>query len=129
MPEINELVEQPFEVAVEGGRLAGFRSGEGPPALVLHGGPGMSDYTEGLAEELRGLFEVIRYTQRGNLPSITEGPFSVEQHMDDAIAVLDGLAIEHAWLVGHSWGGHLALHLLVAHSDRLLGAVVVDPLG
>ena len=27
------------------------------------------------------------------------------------------------------WGGHLALHLLVAHPERLLGVVAVDPLG
>jgi pimeloyl-ACP methyl ester carboxylesterase len=32
-------------------------------------------------------------------------------------------------VVGHSWGGHLALHLLLAHPDRLLGVVAVDPLG
>ncbi|MDX6593098.1 MAG: hypothetical protein QOJ13_2294 [Gaiellales bacterium] len=129
MSEVTGIMEEPFEVAIEGGRLAGFRSGEGPPALVLHGGPGMSDYTEGLADELRELFEVIRYTQRGNPPSITEGPFTVEQHMHDAISVLDGLSIDRGWLVGHSWGGHLALHMLLAHADRLLGAVIVDPLG
>jgi pimeloyl-ACP methyl ester carboxylesterase len=129
MSDVTGVIEEPFEVAVEGGRLAGFRSGEGPPALVLHGGPGMSDYTEGLADELHGLFEVIRFTQRGNPPSITDGPFTVEQHMDDAISVLDGLGIDRVWLVGHSWGGHLALHMLPAHADRLLGAVIVDPLG
>lgn len=31
--------------------------------------------------------------------------------------------------IGHSWGGHLALHLLVSHPERLLGVVCVDPLG
>jgi pimeloyl-ACP methyl ester carboxylesterase len=30
---------------------------------------------------------------------------------------------------GHSWGGHLALHLAVAHPDRLLGIVCVGTLG
>jgi pimeloyl-ACP methyl ester carboxylesterase len=129
MPEVTGVIEEPFEVAIDGGRLAGFRSGEGPAALVLHGGPGLSDYTEGLAEELGGLFDVIRYTQRGNPPSVTDGPFTIEQHMDDAISVLDGLGIDRAWLLGHSWGGHLALHMLIAHPNRLLGAVVIDALG
>jgi proline iminopeptidase len=49
--------------------------------------------------------------------------------MADALAVLDAFGVGRAWAVGHSWGGHLALHLLVAHPDRLLGVVAVDPLG
>jgi pimeloyl-ACP methyl ester carboxylesterase len=43
--------------------------------------------------------------------------------------VLDAFDLEQAWVLGHSWGGHLALHLLVAHPERLLGVVAVDPLG
>ena len=49
--------------------------------------------------------------------------------MDDALAVLDARDVERAWAIGHSWGGHLALHLLVAHPERLLGVIAVDPLG
>jgi pimeloyl-ACP methyl ester carboxylesterase len=36
-----------FEVPAGDGVLAGHRGGEGPPALVLHGGPAVADYTEG----------------------------------------------------------------------------------
>ena len=49
--------------------------------------------------------------------------------MADALAVLDAFGLERAWAIGHSWGGHLALHLLVAHPDRLLGVLCIDPLG
>jgi len=49
--------------------------------------------------------------------------------MDDALAVLDASAIDRAWAIGHSWGGHLALHLLVAYPQRLLGVLCIDPLG
>ena len=121
--------EQPFQVAVEGAVLSGHRGGSGPPALLLHGGPAFPDYTEGLAAELDGLLTTIRYTQRGVTPSPGEGPYAIERHMADALAVLDHFAIERAWAVGHSWGGHLALHLLVTHPQRLLGVICIDPLG
>jgi pimeloyl-ACP methyl ester carboxylesterase len=49
--------------------------------------------------------------------------------MADAIAVMDGAGIDKAYLLGHSWGGHLAFHLAVAHQDRFLGLVPIDPLG
>lgn len=122
------MTEEPFEVPIGDGVLVGHRGGEGSPALVLHGGPAMSDYTQGLAAELAHLFTTYRYTQRGAAPSTVGPPYSIESHSQDAIAVLDGLGIERAWAVGHSWGGHLALHLAIAHPDRLLGVVAIDPL-
>jgi proline iminopeptidase len=121
--------EQPFEVPVADGMLVGHRGGDGPPALVLHGGPAMEDYTEGLAAELGGSFATMRYTQRGATTSNVGGPYTIETHAADALAVLDHFGIDRAWAVGHSWGGHLALHLAVSHPDRLLGVVAVDPLG
>jgi pimeloyl-ACP methyl ester carboxylesterase len=121
--------EQPFAVAVGDGVLAGHRGGAGPPALLLHGGAAWSDYTQGCAAELDGLLQTHRYTQRGTPPSTVGGPYTIESHMSDALAVLDHFGIDRAWAVGHSWGGHLALHLLVAHPERLLGVVCIDALG
>jgi pimeloyl-ACP methyl ester carboxylesterase len=82
-----------------------------------------------VALELEGLFATMRYTQRGVPPSTAGAPYSIESHMDDALAVLDARGVERAWAIGHSWGGHLALHLLVAHPERLLGVIAIDPLG
>jgi proline iminopeptidase len=122
-------VEEPFELAIAGGVLRGHRRRGEPPALLLHGGPALADYTAGCADLLDGHFGTIRYTQRGTPPSGGEPPFTIESHMADAIAVLDSLEIGRAWAIGHSWGGHLALHLAVAHPDRLLGVLCIGPLG
>lgn len=121
--------EEPFEVQVDGGSLVGCAAAEGAPALLLHGGPAIQDYTGPCALELEGLFATIRYTQRGVTPSTAGPPYSIESHMADALTVLDSRGHERAWAIGHSWGGHPALHLLVSHPERLLGVVCVDPLG
>jgi proline iminopeptidase len=123
------VIEQPFLVAIAGGELHGHRGGEGPPALLLHGGAAVPDYLDGLAAELAVLFSTIRYTQRGAPPSLSGPPYTIEAHTADALAVLDHFAIERAWAIGHSWGGHLALHLAVTHPDRLLGLICIDALG
>jgi proline iminopeptidase len=102
--------------------------GDGPHLLCLHGGPGMSDYLGILGEETEG-WRRIRYTQRGLAPSTTDGPFSVAQHVADAVAVLEGLGLEDAVVLGHSWGGFLAAALAVEHPDRVRGLLLVDPLG
>jgi proline iminopeptidase len=118
-----------FRVQTPAGSIVGWRSGSGPPALLLHGGPGLSDYTEGLAAELDDLFETFRYQQRGLAPTTIEAPYTIEAHVGDAVAVLDGLGLGRAVVVGHSWGGHLAMHLAVAQPTRVSAAVIVDPLG
>jgi pimeloyl-ACP methyl ester carboxylesterase len=121
--------EAKFEALVAGGSITGWLTGKGPPALILHGGPGLSDYTAPLGAELADGFQVIRYQQRGLAPSVTSGPFDIERHVADVIAVLDAARADRAYVVGHSWGGHLAMHLAVRHPDRVLGLVIVDPLG
>ncbi len=118
-----------LRLPVPGGELAGFRTGSGPALLLLHGGPGLSDYLAPLAAELAPAFDVAWYQQRGLGPSVVTGDRRVEGHVADAIAVLDGLGWERPWVLGHSWGGYLAMSLAVAHPGRVGGLVVVDSLG
>ncbi len=118
-----------FAITVPGGTIIAWQRGDGPHVLLLHGGPGVSDYTESLSAELEDGYTVTRYQQRGVAPSTTAGPFNVETHMADAIAVMDSAGIDQAYVLGHSWGGHLAFHLAVAHQDRFRGLVPIDPLG
>jgi proline iminopeptidase len=119
-----------FTVAVVRGSLAGWVEGEGAPVLLLHGGPGLSyEYLDGLSAELSTGFRIAAYQQRGLDPSTLEGPFTVAQAIEDAVTVLDALGWSRALVVGHSWGGHLALRLAAACPERLLGVLAIDPLG
>jgi pimeloyl-ACP methyl ester carboxylesterase len=118
-----------LRLAVDGGTLEGHRLGAGPALLLLHGGPGLSDYLAPLAAELAPDFTVVHYQQRGVPPSVTGGDRSVEGHVADVVAVLDDLGWRRPWVLGHSWGGHLAMHLAAMHPQRVAGLVVVDALG
>lgn len=117
-----------FLTPVTGGLLAGVRCGTGRPLLVLHGGPGLTDYCGWFATELAG-WTALRYTQRGVPPSTTSGPFTVRQHVADALAVLDQHGTGPAVVLGHSWGGYLAMHVAATAAKRVAGLVLVDSLG
>jgi proline iminopeptidase len=116
--------------AVDGstGPVGGWADGEGPDLLLVHGGPGLSDYMSLLGGETAG-WRSIGYQQRGLAPSTIEPPFTVEQHVADALAVLSAQAAGPAVVLGHSWGGHLALQIALADPRRVRGVVVVDGLG
>ncbi len=117
-------------VAVPGGEIFATRRGSGPPALYLHGGPGIgAEYMVGVVEVLDGLVDGVLPQQRGLAPSTLEGPRDVETHVADTIAVLDHLEWARAWLIGHAWGAHLAMHLAVAHPERVAGMILMETLG
>src|SRR6185436_16772649 len=119
-----------FTVATPSGELSGWVTGEGPRVLAIHGGPGMSyDYLDDAVAELATRYEVATFQQRGLSPSTEHGEFTVAEAVGDIAAVLDGLGWETAYLVGHSWGGHLVLHAAAALPGRLAGVLSVDPLG
>ncbi len=119
-----------FEVSVDGGVLGGWHQGSGSQVLILHGGPGLSyGYADTLAEELGSPFWIASFQQRGLAPSTESGPFTIDQAVQDVLAVLEHLDWSHAFLVGHSWGGHLALQVARAAPDRLGGALLVDSVG
>jgi pimeloyl-ACP methyl ester carboxylesterase len=119
-----------FTTRDDGPLIAGRRAGAGPPVLLLHGGPGLGfDYLRDLADELAQENDVAWYQQRGLEPSAAEGPYTVAADVEDARRVLDALDWERAYVVGHSWGGHLALHVAEAMPERLLGVLAVEPLG
>jgi proline iminopeptidase len=119
-----------FETA---GGMSGAATGDGAGlALLLHGGPGFSDYTELFADEVEAALpghRIARYQQRGVAPSTLDGPFTVEQLVDDLFEVVDHLAATSVVLVGHSWGGYLAMEAAVARPDRVAGMVLLDSLG
>lgn len=116
-------------VEVERARLYYRVVGEGDPVLVVHGGPGM-DHTyllpgmESVAEH--GL-RLILYDQRA-LGRSTGGPDSAYVSLDGFLRDLDAvrrdLGLGRATLLGHSWGGLLAL-LYAARYPEAVGALIL----
>ena len=119
-----------FTVATESGELSGWVTGEGPRVLAIHGGPGMNyDYLDDAVAELAAHYRVATFQQRGLAPSTEQGEFTVAEAVADIAAVLDGLDWDTAYLMGHSWGGHLVFHAALGIPGRLAGVLSVDPLG
>ena len=79
--------------------------GAGPRLVLVHGS---LDRSASFIKTTRRLpdVEVSRYDRRGYGRSVDAGPGTVDQHVDDLLAVLDG---RPAVVVGHSFGGVLAI--------------------
>lgn len=115
-------------VAVAGGELAVYRLG--PPAplvLAIHGITANSQTWVPVSRALRGRVGLAAVDLRGRGDSGgLPGPFGIEAHVRDMIAVLDAHGLERALIVGHSLGAYIASALATAHPDRVAGLVLVD---
>ncbi len=105
--------------AVNGAELRVYSSGQGPPLLLLHGGPGIGDSTAPLAGLLDSRFRVFRFDQRGCGESSLTPPYDLATLMAD----IEGLRVQQGlggWIVaGHSWGADVALAYTLTHTERV----------
>jgi pimeloyl-ACP methyl ester carboxylesterase len=102
-------------------------SGTGEPAVFIHGAFIADTFRPLLAEpSLAGRYRLILYHRRGYAGSSRASePISVARQAADCRALLRYLGVKRAHVVGHSYGGDVALQLAldtpgVAHSLALL---------
>ena len=100
--------------------------GQGEPLLVVSGLAG--DITSwGLQiEAWREHFQVIAFDNRdAGRSSRATGPYTIAEMAADANAVLDGLSIESAHVLGASMGSMIAQELALAHPGKVRKLVLV----
>lgn len=99
----------------------------GPPVLAVHGVTGHGGRWRALAGAELPDAAVLAPDLRGHGHSPWAPPWTVERHVADLVAVLDAAGVDRAVVVGHSFGGLLALHLAAAAPERVAALVLLDP--
>lgn len=114
-----------FVDAPDGTRIAYRRLGSGPPIVALHGGLGSSRTWEAVARRLadRNEFFLVDRRGRGESDDGTE-PHALAREVEDARAVL-AAAGRGALLMGHSYGGAIALELAREAFPGELGSLIL----
>lgn len=105
----------------DGRAIAYVIEGEGPVSLVLIPSPELGRDALGvishyLVEEAG--FHVVRIATR-------EGAASLEQRVEDAVAVIDHIGLDHTWIGGHGAGGTVARALAATHHERVNGLLLL----
>ncbi len=115
---------------IRGVQLFERRVGDGPPVVVLHGGPGAHhDYLLPGFDALAGERTLIYYDQRGGGRSPTKRaePVGWREHVADLEALRTLWGLPRLTLVGYSWGGLLAMLYATEHPRRVERLGLVSP--
>jgi pimeloyl-ACP methyl ester carboxylesterase len=99
--------------------------------VLLHGGPGISErYMEPVVPFVDdGRRRIVSYDQRGTGESRCESEdpadFGLDAQAADLTRVIDSVTAGPVHLLGHSWGGIVAMDYAGRHGDRLASMIAV----
>jgi len=106
--------------------------GSGPPLIIIHGGPGGSqNYLLPHMATLAKTNFVIFYDQRGcgnSSGPINDETINIDHFVEDIEAIRKGFLLEKISVLGHSWGGHLALLYALSHQEHLDKLILLNPM-
>ena len=116
-------------------QVTGSPQPDGIPVILLHGGPGYPSFSmepmEVLAKSNRA---VVRYDQIGCGKSSLKGiphdssMFAVELFVRELETLIAELDLEEYVLLGHSWGGMLAIEFALTQPAGLRGLILYSTL-
>lgn len=114
--------------AVNGVTLEYEVRGAGEPVVLIHAAP-LADFFAPLMDQpALGAYRLVRYHRRGYAGSSrTAGRVTINDQSADLAGLLDDLGIEMAHIVGHSYGGLIALQLALDRPDLVGSIVLMEP--
>jgi len=117
--------------STDGTDLAYFEKGSGRVLVLLAGGYGlshvyMSPVADGMATAYRCILPDQRGTGLSKVRDYSASMLNVEKLIDDLDALRKHLRLRKIRLLGHSWGGMLAMSYAAAHPERVESIVLVD---
>ena len=112
-------------LTVNGIRLHVTEEGAGPPLLLLHGLSANADMMEPEIMGLAQSFRVIAPDMRGHGRSDRPAAYTLHDHVQDMLALMDALELGRAAVMGVSMGSYIAQALAIAAPERVHALVLV----
>ncbi len=108
-----------------------IRKGNGKPLVLIHGIFSSSFAWHKNIDELSKHFDVIAVDLKGYGYSdkLADGRYGREDIREFVIRFMDAIKVDRAILVGHSWGGGIAVDLALHHPERVEKLILIDSTG
>lgn len=128
--EIEQIQIQSGTIEHQGASIYYRSIGKGEPILLLHGGPGMDhSYFLPHMDELADTYQLIYFDQRAAGKSsydLDSSQMSMEIMVEDIEAIRQHFSLDKINLMGHSWGGLLAMWYAKTYPDKLKRLMLIN---
>jgi proline iminopeptidase len=118
-------------MSIRGASLFVEAFGDGDPLVLMHGGPGLDHVSLTPFRELADRHTVILYDHRcnGRSTGALVESMTFDNLTADADALRESLGFERWAVLGHSFGGHVALEYVLRYPERVSKLVLMDTAG
>jgi proline iminopeptidase len=104
--------------------------GQGQPIIILHGGPDFDhSYLLPDMDRLSNSFRLIYYDQRGRGKSAADvqpEDVTLESDIEDLESLRQYFHLKSTAILGHSWGGLLAMEYAIRYADRVSHLILMN---
>ncbi|HEY3177670.1 MAG TPA: alpha/beta fold hydrolase, partial [Casimicrobiaceae bacterium] len=128
--EPSQRVAREGFVTVDNAELSYREVGEGRPIIVIHGGPDFDrTYLLPDLDRLSDSYRLIYYDQRGRGKSrgdLRLEDVNIEKYVEDLDTLRRHLQLDAVAILGHSWGGHVAMQYALHHPARVSQMILMN---
>jgi pimeloyl-ACP methyl ester carboxylesterase len=118
-------------VFINGDSIHYIELGSGDPVVFVHGSLGDYRGFKGQLDTFASKHRVIVYSRRYAFPdkqTINDSlDYSITLHIQDLSEFLKHLNLGPVHLIGHSYGGSIALHITLAHPELVRTLTLIEP--
>ena len=117
-------------LTIDGTPLRFVQAGSGPDVLLVHGSPGSIEDWQSVFQRLARGYRVTAFDRPGHGHSGGEDrPHTAADNAKIVLDLINALALKRVILVGHSFGGTVALALAVRNVEEVRSYVVMSTRG
>lgn len=113
---------------LDGLRMHYLDEGAGQPLLMVHGNPTWSFYWRNLITAFRGSYRAVAPDHIGC--GLSDKPqhyhYTLAQHIENLVRLIDELDLSNITLLGHDWGGAIGLGAALARPNRIARIVLFN---
>ena len=101
---------------------------ERPGMLLLHGGSAHAHWWDFFAARMVDRYRVLALDLRGHGDSAwsADGEYELSTHVDDVLGLIEALGLRSLVLIGHSFGGLVAMAVAEQARENVEALVVID---
>jgi len=118
------------KVEVNGKMMRYYQTGNGADILFIHGSMGSAEDWETLYPLLKDKYRVIAFDRPGmGFSDIEKDDYTLDGNAKIAREIIKKLDLKDVIIVGHSYGGAIALRMAINYDANIKGYLLLAPIG
>jgi len=118
------------KIEINGRMMRYYQTGNGEDIIFIHGSMGSVEDWEALYPLLKDRYRITAFDRPGmGFSDIKENDYTIDGNAIIAREIINRLELKKVIIVGHSYGGAIALRMAIEHDANIKGYLLLAPIG